>query len=394
MKIIAILENEITSGGGFNQALNAILQMKRICQGRFEFEVLTTRPENLPHLKILNLNAHVFTKLFLNRWVTKLNTSKFRKIIPSHFKLVSPLEQKLLDLACDLAYFVTPDGMSISLQKLNYISTIWDLCHLDAPIFPEVRGSVIATRELRNRNNLDPAVLILTDSARLAQIASTRYGIDLNRFLPMPFAPSPFLAATRVLSKEEVLKKYCLKSGYYFYPAQFWAHKNHIRILEALLLLKNTSLVPKVVFTGKDYGNRDFLEGFVKEHGLQEQVIFLGFVPTEDMHGLYEGAWAVTMPTYFGPTNLPPLEAWSLSKPLIYSAHLAEQVADAALLIDPNDAAELADAMIKCNKLEVRMQLVEAGKRRLQFIAHERTIAENELLKKLDHFATQRRCWR
>jgi len=64
----------------------------------------------------------------------------------------------------------------------------------------------------------------------------------------------------------------------------------------------------------------------------------LGFVPIEDMRGLYEGSLAIVMPTYFGPTNIPPLEAWTLEKPLIYSTHLAEQAGDAALLIDPNNA--------------------------------------------------------
>ena len=53
MKVIAILEHSITGGGGFNQALNAILQMKKICKGRFEFEVFSTHAENYAHLQKL-----------------------------------------------------------------------------------------------------------------------------------------------------------------------------------------------------------------------------------------------------------------------------------------------------------------------------------------------------
>ena len=395
MKIIAVLENEINAGGGFNQALNAILQMQRICEGRFSFEVFTTHSENLRYLHILGVNAHVFTKSLLNRRVTRLNTSRWGKIIHSYYNLVSPLEKELLDHGCDLVYFVNPGATSRSLQKLNHIATIWDLCHLDAPIFPEVRElNEFHDREQCNRSSLDTAVFILTDSRKLAKVASFRYGIDPDRFLPMPFSPSPFLPTTQVLSKDEVLKKYRLEQGYFFYPAQFWAHKNHIRILEALLLLRAKRLTPKVVFSGKDYGNRDYLEGFVKKHGLQKQVLFLGFVPAEDMKGLYEGALAIAMPTYFGPTNIPPLEAWSLNKPLIYSAHLSEQAGEAALLIDPDRADELAEAMIKCNDFDVRKQLVEAGKRRLQFFINQRVVAENDLLNRLDQFAAQRRCWR
>ena len=394
MKIIAILENEITSGGGFNQAINAILQMQRICEGRFCFEVLTTHSENLQYLKILGLETHVFAKILLNRRVTRLSTSRWGKIIQSYYNLVSPLEKILLDLGCDLAYFVTPGDTSRSLQKLNYIATIWDLCHLDAPIFPEVRESnEFLNREHCNRSSLDTALLILTDSKRLAQIASFRYGIDPDRFLPMPFSPSPFLDCSQALAQDAVLDKYRLEKGYFFYPAQFWAHKNHIRILEALLLLRGNTVEPKVVFSGKDYGNRSYLENFVSEHGLHKQVVFLGFAPIEDMQGLYENALAVVMPTYFGPTNLPPFEAWSINKPLIYSAHLSEQADDAALLINPDNADELAEAMMKCYNLTIRMQLIDAGKRRLQFFTNMRIVAENDLLKRLNQFSIQRRCW-
>jgi glycosyltransferase involved in cell wall biosynthesis len=275
------------------------------------------------------------------------------------------------------------------------MTTVWDLCHRDAPEFPEVHefGAFFA-RERHYRNNLGPAVVVLTDSDRLAKSAADRYGIDPDRFLPMPFAPSPFLDQVHSMSKDAVLGKYRLEEGHFFYPAQFWAHKNHIRILEALLLLKADGWDPKVVFCGKDFGGRSHLEAFVSNQGLQKQVMLLGFVPAEDMRGLYESSIAVVMPTYFGPTNLPPLEAWSLGKPLIYSAHLAEQAGDAALLVDPDNAGELATAMRRCKDPAVRAQLVEAGRRRLQYVAEQREAAENALLRRLDQFAARRRCWK
>lgn len=393
MKIIAIIENDIDSGGGYNQATNAILQMQRICEGRYAFEVFTTRPCNLLFLKSLDLTAHVFTSLLTNKLVTRFN-SIFGQIIQPFFNLISPLEKKLLNHQCDLVYFVTPGNTSTCLQKLNYIATVWDLCHLDTPIFPEVRESnEFKKREVYFRNSLDLAAIILTDSKHLALTASNRYGIDPDRFIPMPFAPAPLLSHRHIFGKKEVLKKYSINDGYFFYPAQLWPHKNHFRILEALLLLKSDGLVPKVVFSGKDYGNRTYLEAFVSKHNLQKQVTFLGFVPAEDMRELYEGALAVVMPTYFGPTNLPPLEAWLFEKPLIYSRHLSEQAGEAALLIDPNNVNELIEAMKKCYDQNVRLQLIKAGRRRLNYFSQQRDIAEEQLLKRLEQFAAQRRCW-
>ena len=60
MKIIAILDHSIIGGGGFNQALNAILQMNRVCKERFEFEVFTTQNENAMLLKKFDIPVLTF----------------------------------------------------------------------------------------------------------------------------------------------------------------------------------------------------------------------------------------------------------------------------------------------------------------------------------------------
>ena len=57
MKIIAIIEKPIASGGGFNQALNAIQQMNRLSVDKFDFSVVTPTKENIYYLKKLNIKA-------------------------------------------------------------------------------------------------------------------------------------------------------------------------------------------------------------------------------------------------------------------------------------------------------------------------------------------------
>jgi len=395
MKIVAVLECPITAGGGFNQALNAILQMQRICEGQFEFEVFTTKLENIGYLKKIGVNAVDFSFSIIDKLLSKLSLGIWWQTIQGRIRLVGSFEKKLIEHSCDLVYFVTPSINSPTLQRLNYILTVWDLSHRDTPEFPEVRDfNQFYERDCYYQNHLSPAVVVLADSEQLADTISRRYGVDRERLLPMPFAPAPFLDSEGATDRDEVLKKYDLVEGYFFYPAQFWAHKNHIRILEALLILKKGGIQPKVVFSGADYGNRSYVEHFVNQHNLNNQVRFLGFVAAEDMRGLYESCKAVVMPTYFGPTNLPPLEAWMIGKPLIYSAHLAEQVGDAALLIDPDNANELAEAMMRCNDSTVHMQLVESGKRRLQFFADQRAASEIDLRRRLDRFAARRGCWR
>ena len=60
---------------------------------------------------------------------------KFLKKIEKY----SPFEKKLIAHQIDLVYFLSPTSLALSLEKLNYITTLWDLCHRDNPEFPEVR---------------------------------------------------------------------------------------------------------------------------------------------------------------------------------------------------------------------------------------------------------------
>jgi glycosyltransferase involved in cell wall biosynthesis len=395
MKIIAILDNVIGVGGGFDQALNAILQMQRLSSNHFEFEVFTTQDVNVDVLHQLGIVAITSKLSVFDRFLIKISQNSWWQTLQVRLKLIGPLEKKLIQHRCDVVYFVTPSNLSVVLQKLNYITTLWDLCHRENPEFPEVRiFNSFFMREKNYQHNLGPALLTLTESDRLADMASKYYGVDRNRFLAMPLTPSPFIQYSQVNSPEEVLLKYGIKADYFYYPAQFWAHKNHIRILQALLILRDShKWMPNVIFTGKDYGNLDHIHQFIKIHGIGTQVKILGFVPSEDIRGLYQNAMTVVMPTYFGPTNLPPLEAWSIGVPLIYSAKLAEQAGNAALLVNPDSPVELADAMLLCLKAEVREQLVSAGHKRLIDISDQRASAENELFKILDDFSARRDCW-
>lgn len=394
MKVIAILENLVTAGGGFNQALNAILQMKRICDGRFEFEVFTTWIENVEYLSKIGIDATGFSLSLADRLLSKVALNSWWQTIQNRVRFVGPLEKQLTQHRCDLVYFLTPSETSSALQRLNYITTVWDLCHRDTPEFPEVREfSKFQARERNYQNWLSPAVLTLTDSVQLTEAISRRYGIDRDRLLAMPFAPAPFLDAGLSKDKAAVMSKYALEEGYFFYPSQLWAHKNHIRILEAIVMLAESGIKPKVVFAGGDQGNKGYLESFVNKNRLGEQVRFLGFVPAEDMRGLYEGCHVVVMPTYFGPTNLPPLEAWMLGKPLIYSSHLQEQVGEAAICVNPDDEEELAEAMRACANSETCARLVMLGCMRLQQLEQQRAEAESELAKRIMQFAAKRRCW-
>lgn len=395
MKIAAILDNKITAGGGFSQALNAILQMIRLCEGHHDFFVYTSVAENVPYLAKLNVTAKYYRLNWVDAWLIYSSTRQLPGLMQKKLRLIGGLEKQLLADDIDLVYFLTPTIRCLSLQKLNYIATVWDLCHRDTPEFPEVRQfGQFAEREYLYASTLAQALLVICDSGVLAERIAYRYGIELQRLLVMPFAPGPLTGKQYSLEKGIVLQKYGLSEGYYFYPAQFWSHKNHARILEALHLLQQQGYVPHVVFCGGDHGNLSHVKVLTASLRLEQQVHFLGFVPEEDLRGLYEGARAVVMPTYFGPTNLPPLEAWAIGRPLIYSSYCREQAGSAALLADPDSATEWCDAMLKITDDEVAARLVVEGEARLREIDTARQQAESLLASHLATFSARLRCWK
>jgi glycosyltransferase involved in cell wall biosynthesis len=398
MKIGVLLENPIHVGGGFNQALNAILQLQRIIGKQHEVVAFTTIEANLQHLERLGVHAQhlsIAGPVGLRR-IARTVLRRLGRKESGNARMAAKIENALLETGLDLAYFVTHSSTPNYFRKLNYITTVLDLCHRDDLEFPEVSSDgKFEEREWHFSTCLPRAVAIMVASRQLLKRIVTRYGIDEERMIAMPFEPSPFLTEAHSIDRVAALENYGLKDGYYFYPAQFWPHKNHIRILEAISLLKQKLAVDsdiRVVFSGGDHGNVAWIRQQAQQLGVSDNVTFLGFVPVDHMRALYEGALAVVMSTYFGPTNLPPLEAWALGRPLIYSAHLNEQIGDAALLADADDAEQWADAMLRIRDPAVAVDLIEKGRKQLKVVDAERLEAEALFVRRLEQFAQRRKC--
>jgi glycosyltransferase involved in cell wall biosynthesis len=85
----------------------------------------------------------------------------------------------------------------------------------------------------------------------------------------------------------------------------------------------------------------------VENLGLQDHVHFAGYLPEADIPEFYRRARALVFPTFFGPTNIPPLEAFALGCPVAASGiyGMPEQLGDAALLFDPHSAEQMADCI-------------------------------------------------
>ena len=399
MKIGIVLENPLSVGGGFNQALNATLQLMRITREQHQVVVYTTISANVDPIQQLGIQVTNLAPAGIES-LGKLMRTIVRRVGLAYFAQRSEaarLERALLSDGIDLAYFVSSSSLPNHFRCLNYVTTVFDLYHLDAPEFPEVGANgQFTVRERHFQTCLPRALLIVAGSKWVAKKISNNYGVDQDRVVVMPFEPSPFLSEGFAATSEATLKKYSLQKGYYFYPAQFWAHKNHVRLLEALAILVDSAqseIDIRMVFCGGDQGNAGWVKRKAEQLNVAGRITYLGFVPAEDLRALYDGALAVVMPTYLGPTNIPPLEAWVMGRPLIHSAHISEQIGEAALFADADDAGSWAEAMLRVRDPSVAADLVIQGKRQLNLIDAERLVAEGQFIQKLNQFSQRRKCW-
>jgi len=254
-------------------------------------------------------------------------------------------------LEANLVFFADQDARALQLHSHSYIFSVLDVCHLEHPEFPEVgQYGEFEKREFLFQNALRKAIAVLTDSEYGRELMTRYYGVPPSRT-----RAAPFLLSEEVLTwvddpqrRKELTSKYGLDVPYVFYPAQFWAHKNHRYIVAGLhVMLRKYGSCPRAVFCGGDRGTLQQTLDYAEKLGIRDKIVYCGFVPSGDLPYLYTGALALVMPTYFGPTNIPPLEAAHLGVDICYSdlPSFREQMGDRALYVDLKNPESLADAL-------------------------------------------------
>lgn len=181
----------------------------------------------------------------------------------------------------------------------------------------------------------------------LSMIPSYKGNIHLLRF--------PSIFELHELNKHELLLKYNLKDNYFITPNQFWPHKNHIIILKAAKLLIDKGITDfSIAFTGKlsSYRDKNYaatLQDYIKQHGLENHVKFLGFIPRQDQLNLMKRATAIIQPSLFEGWSTLVEEAKALDQYIILSdipLH-REQISIGCDFFKTDDENQLHELMVK-----------------------------------------------
>src|SRR5262249_1050538 len=235
-------------------------------------------------------------------------------LLPAPFSSESWLDPFLYDAGIDLFINLGPDAVSMSVP---YVCAVFDLQHRYQPFLPEVSARGYWERwDEQYRRLLGRATYVITGT-RVGRREIVRfYQVPRDRILTLPH-PTPAFALTAAQAPRQPRPAYLGPGPFLFYPAQFWAHKNHVTLLEALALRRSDhKLDVQLVLVGSDHGNKAFVVERIAAMGLSDAVHVRGFVERPELVALYQHALALTYVSTCGPENLPPLEAFALGCPV------------------------------------------------------------------------------
>lgn len=311
MNVLFVLDHPKTAGGGHVQGLNYF----KIYQNIFA---------SMDNIKLYYLDDTTLSGDALKEFGAipiKVNFLKLRlKISELAYKVLfagfaeelvqflgASLESTLKKYRIDLIVFLGPSRVITLAGNLNYVVSSWDLSHREDCEFPEVRShKVYFTRELWIQTFYNRAICIIVDSDYSKRQMSSWYGIDPNKIIPIPFQANNKLV--NVPSDNDINQISDFKN--ILVPSQFWSHKGHVWIIEAIQHLKNNGYENlRIDFVG---GDRDGLavklQNFVRFLNLEDCIKFNGFVADAELSQFYANADILLFASYFGPTNIPPLE--------------------------------------------------------------------------------------
>ncbi|MGD8904780.1 MAG: glycosyltransferase family 1 protein [Anaerolineae bacterium] len=230
------------------------------------------------------------------------------------------------------------------------------------------------------RHNARAATRIVADSEATRRALLRAYAVPADRIVVVyPGRDESLAPVTDPQILDAVRARYRLSTRYILYVGTLHPRKNLVRLVKAFAaLLGSLNSTPEhraggtldgdgelqLVFAGQKGWLYEEIFGEVRKLGLEDRVVFTGYMPEADLPSVLSGALAFVFPSLYEGFGLPVLEAMACGTPVVCSnvSSLPEVGGDAALLIDPLDVEALAGAMYQVISDGVlRDKLVERG---------------------------------
>jgi glycosyltransferase involved in cell wall biosynthesis len=179
----------------------------------------------------------------------------------------------------------------------------------------------------------------------------------------------------------EFRHKHGLDLPFFLFVGTWEPRKNLPRLIEAFgLFLKDVSQEYDLLLVGPPDDGAIELRRILENPESSKHVRLLGFLADAEMPCVYSAADAFVFPSLGEGFGMPIIEAMACGTPVITSdlSCLPEVAGDAALLINPTDPVEIAKAMERVLRADVRQELKSRGLQRARFFTWQKTAEETE----------------
>ena len=227
---------------------------------------------------------------------------------------------------------------------------------------PEFFPGIDANEETRNNQNIisQSEIVILSSHNALEDFKSIVAPEYKSRGTVLQFvSQTSNIVSLKTISLQSLEKKYSFKGKFFFLPNQFWVHKSHMLVLQAIRLLKNRGIDILVLCTGtlkdmrvKNTKYVDDIYDFVNNNNLQSRIKSLGHIDYDYVLAMMKNSVAVIIPSRFEGWSSSVEEAKSIGKNLIISdipVH-REQNPKHASFFEVDNHIQLAEIMIQQDK--------------------------------------------
>jgi alpha-1,3-rhamnosyl/mannosyltransferase len=245
------------------------------------------------------------------------------------------------------------------LPSVPIVFTIHDLSLIThAKMHPQDR---VWFFKLFRKHRMRHAAHILTVSEFIRNEICEVLSISQEAVTAVPEAAAPHFWPRPCESVEQIRQVYALPQEYLLFVGSLEPRKNLPLLIRAMQHCQSDISLVLVGWEG--WGDKSWMET-IRHAGLQKRIVFTGYVDDDTLACLYSGATAFVYPSMYEGFGLPILEAMACGCPVICSntASMPEVAGDAAVLIDPCDVDDLANAIDALTaSRDLRLERIQKG---------------------------------
>lgn len=348
IKVGFLLNFPLDYKGGVNYLKNLFYAVHKFHQDKVEITLFVPSDISNEYLDIFDPYAIIVKTNILKRKSLPWFCSKIAdRFFEYDFLTYNMLKKHQINVVSH-SNFVFPDR---KIKSLNWIPD-FQYIHYSG-LWTEVQLN--ATKKLHGNLIEKSDAIVLSSYAAFDdfKINHLKYKdkVSVLNFVSQPDKEIEFLIKN--IENKEIKKNYRIDKPFFYVPNQFWSHKNHIIVFEAIKILKDKGIDALVVTSGlmSDYRNGnnhvEKLFKYVIDNSLEDNVLFLGLIPYGHVIKLILMADCVINPSYFEGWSSSVEEAKTVGKRILLSnipVHL-EQAPQFGVYFDPDDAVELANKM-------------------------------------------------